>query len=237
MLPWETLDTAAAPDGETLTLRRRGDELLIVAGGKDLMSSADGASSRALADLGCAHLDRRLAARILVGGLGMGYTLRAALDRCGPGSVVEVVEWVRAVADWNRGVLSAVAGDPLSDGRTKLTIGDISDAIDRGRGRLDAILLDVDNGPDALAHATNARLYSSGGLARTWAALRPGGVLGLWSFSDDPGFTRRLHRQGFSAVRHRVPASRTGRGRHHVVWVAMRPLGRDPRSTSGAGST
>jgi len=222
MRPWEQLATAEGPDGVRLELRRRGHELLILAGGYDLMSSEDEASSRALADLGCAHLDQSAPARVLIGGLGMGYTLRAALDRLGPRAAVEVAELVPAVAEWNDGVVGEVAGRPLRDARATLHIGDVADRIDAAASRYDAILLDVDNGPDALAHEGNAALYSDRGLERARAALRPGGALAVWSFSDDARFTARLERGGYEVRVHRVSASRKGRGRYHWIWVARR---------------
>lgn len=223
MLPWQQIDAATAPDGTQVVLRRRGREYLILAGGHDLMSSEDDVSSRALAELGCAHIDRTKPARVLVGGLGMGYTLRAALDRTGPDATVEVAELVPAIAQWNRDLLAELAQKPLADRRAALHIGDVRDRIRAGNGRYDAILLDVDNGPDALAHPQNAALYGKRGLTAAWAALRPGGALGVWSFSDDAGFTNRLERQGFAAVVNRVSASRKGRGRYHYIWVARRP--------------
>lgn len=225
MRPWEELARTTAPDGTALELRRRGHELLIRAGGRDLMSSEDDRSSRELARLGCAHIDGARAACVLVGGLGMGFTLRAALDATGPGATVEVAELVPAVAEWNEGWLGELADRPLEDPRAELRIADVRDVIRSARARYDAILLDVDNGPDALAHDANEALYSDRGLAEIRAALRPGGVLGVWSFSDDEGFTARLRRAGFVAQAHRVPASRKGRGRFHVVWIARTPGG------------
>lgn len=224
MIPWKVIDTATAPDGTPIELRRRGHEHRMLAGGRELMSSEDEGSSRALGELGCAHLDGSSAARVLVGGLGMGYTARAVLDRAGPRAVVEIAEMVEAVVTWNRGSLASLAGAPLDDPRTELHVQDVRDRIRAGRGRYDAILLDVDNGPNALAHAQNDALYGRRGLAEAWAALRPGGVLGVWSLLDERPFTRRLQRQGFSARAHRVPGSRRGRGRHHYVWIARRPL-------------
>lgn len=222
MLPWERIAQTTAADGTLLELRRRGREWLILAGGRDLMSSEDEGSSRALADLGCAHLERSRAARVLIGGLGMGYTLRAALDRVGPKAQVEVAELVPAVAEWNRGPLGELAGHPLADPRTVLRLEDVASCIAAGEGTYDAILLDVDNGPIALAHAKNDALYHRRGLERARRALRPGGVFGVWSLLDDGRFTRRLAQSGFSAVVHRVPGSRKGRGREHVVWIATR---------------
>ncbi len=223
MLPWQQIDAATAPDGTELVLRRRGHEYLILAGGYDLMSSEDEASSKALAELGCAHIDRTKPARVLVGGLGMGYTLRAALDLIGPDATVEVAELVPAIAEWNRDPLAELAQEPLDDRRAVLHIGDVGDHVRAGDGCYDAILLDVDNGPDALAHPQNEALYGERGLTEAWAALRPGGVLGIWSFSDDARFTERLERKGFAVKVNRVSASRKGRGRHHYVWVARRP--------------
>lgn len=221
MLPWETLAQALAPDGTTIELRRRGHELLIRVDGYDLMSSDDDESSRALARLALDALTHP-ADRVLIGGLGMGFTLRAALDKVGPKAVVEVAELVPAVAEWNRGPIAPVAGRPLDDPRTQLHVADVADRIRSGPGRYDAILLDVDNGPDALAHAHNEELYRGPGLAHAHRALRPGGVLAVWSFSDDRAFTRRLSKAGFDARVVPVSASRKGRGRTHHVWVARR---------------
>lgn len=220
MLPWRELDRATAPDGAAISLHQRGHEFLIRAGGHDLMSSHDDVSSRALARLGCDALRSRATPRVLVGGLGMGFTLRAALDAVGPQAIVEVAELVDHVVQWNQGPLAALAGRPLDDPRTRVFIGDVRDAI--RKGSWDAVLLDVDNGPDALAHDANDGLYGRRGIAEAWAGLQPGGVYGVWSFSDDPKFTRRLSAQGFDARVERIKASRRGRGRHHYVWVARR---------------
>lgn len=222
MQAWEKIAEATAPDGEALVLRRRGQEFSIFAGGKDLMSSDDERSSRALAELGCAHFNQDQSACVLVGGLGMGYTLRAALDATGPRADIEVAELVPEVAEWNRDFLGDLAEQPLQDDRTGLYLGDVAVRIAAARGLYDAILLDVDNGPIAHAHRNNDRLYSGVGLEEAWRALRPGGVLAVWSFADDASFTRRLERQGFLVAVNRVAGSRKGRGRHHVVWTAKR---------------
>ncbi|TPV95450.1 MAG: hypothetical protein B7733_09925 [Myxococcales bacterium FL481] len=221
MLPWKRLDADQAPDGEVISLHQRGEEFLIRAGGRDLMSSRDDASSRALATLGCAALPQRDAVRVLVGGLGLGYTLRAALDAVGDGAEVHVAELAPCVVRWNRGPLAHLAGRPLEDRRVSVHEGDVRQVI--SRGPWDAILLDVDNGPDPLTHDNNEALYSRRGVEQAYRALSPHGVVGVWSFSDDPGFTRRLQRQGFEAHVERVSASRTGRGRYHYIWVARRP--------------
>ena len=221
MLAWESLARTSAPDGIELELRRRGREFLIRAGGYDLMSSDDEGSSRALAELGLRALGRP-ARHVLVGGLGMGYTLRAALDGVGPDATVEVAELVPAVVQWNREVLADIAGRPLEDPRTRVFEGDVRDRIRDAKATFDAILLDVDNGPDALAHEGNEAIYARAGLQQAHAALTPGGVLGVWSFSDDAAFTRRCRSAGFETRVERVPASRKGRGRHHFIWLARR---------------
>jgi spermidine synthase len=223
MIPWERLATAVAPDGEALELRRRGKDFVIRAGGHELMSSEDEGSSRALAELGCAHVPPR--GRVIVGGLGMGFTLRAALDHVGPGASVEIAELVPAVVEWNEGPfdLGALAGHPLRDPRVTLRVGDVRQLIKEAKARYDAILLDVDNGPIALAHDTNDAIYGVRGTDRAYEALRPGGVLGVWSLADDRRYTARLERRGFEVEVHRVPGSRRGRGKEHVVWIARRP--------------
>jgi spermidine synthase len=225
MLAWEELATTTAPDGVRLELRRRGHEYLIRAGGIELMSNQDESSSRSLGTLGCAHLPGVKAARVLVGGLGMGYTLRAALDSVPAGGVVEVAELVAAVVEWNRGLLADLAGRPLEDPRSELHLGDVRARMRALPSRYDAILLDVDNGPSALAHKANNALYSSRGLEMAWLALKPGGVFGVWSISDDHRFTARLKRQGFETRAERVHGSRIGRGRFHVIWLARKPSG------------
>ena len=222
MQPWEVLARATAPDGKPLELRRRGQELRIRAGGQELMSSEDEPSSRSLAELGCAHIEKTEPSRVLVGGLGMGFTLRAALESVGPRGIVEVAELVPAVLDWNKGVLGPLAGNPLRDPRTEIYLGDVRTRMREMRGKYDAILLDVDNGPIALAHEANNALYSHRGLDDAYDALRPAGVLGVWSLLDDPRFTKRLRNHRFEAKAHKVFGSKKGRGREHVVWVARR---------------
>lgn len=221
--PWEKLAKATAPDGEPLELRRRGHEYLIYAGGYDLMSSEDDASSIALSEFGCKHLDGVQGARVLIGGLGMGYTLRAALDRLTATATVEIAELIPAVVEWNREWLGDLAGRPLDDARTKLFVGDVRTPIGANKKRYDAILLDVDNGPDALAHKQNDGLYSQRGIEGAFAALKPGGVFGVWSFDDDKSFTKRLQKRDFVVSTHKVSASKKGRGRYHQIWTAKRP--------------
>ncbi len=222
MKPWEKLASAIAPDGKPVELRRRGHEYVIYAGGYDLMSSEDDASSIALSTLGCKHLQGVGAARVLVGGLGMGYTLRAALDALSKTCVVEVAELLPAVVEWNQSWLADLASAPLQDPRTALFVGDVATPIRRAKSQYDAILLDVDNGPDSLAHAQNDSLYSRKGIEEAWKALKPGGIFGVWSFDDDKGFTKRLGKAGFLVETHKVSASKKGRGRYHQIWTAKK---------------
>jgi len=222
MKPWERLGSATAPDGQPIELRRRGHEFRIWAGGLELMSNEDEPSSRSLAELGCAHLSPGPNVRVLVGGLGMGFTLRAALEQVGPGKV-EIAELNPAVVEWNQGPLGPLADHPLNDPRAELYVGDVRDRIRAEERAYDAILLDVDNGPIALAHADNNALYGKRGTAEAWRALVPGGVLGVWSLSDDKRYTKRLRAKGFDARAEKVFGSRKDRGREHVIWVARKP--------------
>lgn len=193
------------------------------------MSSDDEESSRALAAMSCEAVGKK-DVRVLVGGLGMGYTLAEALQQLGTNAVVEVAELVPCVVEWSRKYLGHLSGNPLDDPRTVLREEDVALAIARAKSAYDAIMLDVDNGPDALAHESNAALYGPEGLRAARRALRPGGVLAVWSFSDDPAFTRRLGAAGFEAKAHRVTGSRRGRGRYHWIWLARpRASSRRPR--------
>jgi len=222
MIPWRELDRAPVPgESAPLVLARRGDEFAIRVGPHLLMSSAMHGSEEALAELACAPLAARVDARVLVGGLGMGYTLAAALAHVGPDARVEVAELIPAVIEWNRGPLAHLAGRPLDDARATAIAGDVGGRIRAARERYDAILLDVDNGPDGLTRVANEALYSAAGLAAARVALRAGGVLGVWSTAPDDAFARRLERAGFRVDEHRVRARRTKGGRH-VIWLATR---------------
>jgi spermidine synthase len=219
VIPWETLERARAPDGTELVLARRGDELAVRAGGHVLMSSRQHGSEEELAVRALAGVEGRR--DVLVGGLGMGFTLRAVLDRVPTDCRVVVVELVAAVAAWNRGPLSALAGHPLDDRRVTLEVGDVAARIAAARGRFDAILLDVDNGPAAVAHDANDRLYGEAGVAACARALREGGALGVWSAGPDARYLSRLSRAGLEATAG-VAAARPGSGARHVVFVARR---------------
>lgn len=220
MIPWEHLATAAVPgDGGDLRLMRRGSEYSIMAGSIELMNSRLSGSEEALATLAHERLAGVAAPRVLIGGLGMGFTLRAALAVFGPKAKIVVAELVPAVIDWARGPLAGLYGDSLSDPRTAVRPADVATLI--AEGGWDAILLDVDNGPQGLSRAGNDGLYSFGGLGVTKAALRPGGVLGVWSSSSDHGFTNRLKRAGYAVEEIGVRAHR-GRGARHTIWMARK---------------
>jgi spermidine synthase len=221
MVPRILLDTAPIPGGGgELRLMQRGDEYSIMLGANELMNSRLSGSEEALATLACERLGTVEAPAVLIGGLGMGFTLRAALAVLGPKANVVVAELVPAIVAWARGPLAHLYGGSLEDRRVAILEGDVAHLM-VGRAAYDAILLDVDNGPDGLTHPANDRLYGEAGLRAARAALRPGGVLAIWSSAPDAGFTRRIGRAGFE-VEERVVRARGGRGARHVVWLAQR---------------
>jgi spermidine synthase len=222
--PWETVDRARAADGTELVLARRGDEWVVRAAGRVLMSSRVHGSEEALATLALAHVARPRT--IVLGGLGLGFTLRAALDRLPPDARVIVAELSAALVAWNRGPVAELAGRPLEDPRVRLQLGDVGARIAEARGAFDAILLDVDNGPSALAHAGNDALYGDRGIRACRDALRPGGVLAIWSAGPDAGYRARLERAGLEVEEATVPARGAGaRGVRHVVVLAKATAG------------
>ena len=221
MIPWETLDRAQAPDGSALTLVRHGGDYAIRADGTPLMGSRAHASEYALGARACAGLADTANAHVLIGGMGMGFTLRAALDALRPDAKVTVVELVSAVVRWNRGPLAHLAARPLDDPRVTVAEGDVADAITRAREACDAVLLDVDNGPVALTARGNARLYDAAGLRRAHRALRAKGTLAVWSAGDDARFTAKLAVAGFTVRTERVRARGTGGG-WHILWLAQK---------------
>src|SRR5215208_2234631 len=200
---------------------RRGDEFSIKVGTTELMNNRLRGSEQALATLTCARLQDRPRARVLIGGLGMGFTLRAALDALGPEASVIVAELVPAVTAWARGPLSNLFAGSLDDSRVELRVEDVSRAIQSGPAQYDAILLDVDNGPEGLTRRANDRLYDIWGLKRARYALRPEGILAVWSGAPDRKFKARLHRAGFAVEEVRVRANGSS-GRRHVLWLATR---------------
>ena len=209
--------------GDTLRLMQRGDEFTIMLGQNQLMSSRLHGSEIALATLTHRRIADRQNAQILIGGHGMGFTLRATLEVFSATATVVVAELVPAVITWAHGAMSALFGTSLSDPRLTINQADVVDIIREKTSAYDAILLDVDNGPEGLTRPANDRLYDSDGLNRTFRALRPAGILAVWSSRPDDGFTKRLQRAGFSVDEIAVRASDTRRGSRHHIWLATRP--------------
>lgn len=205
-----------------MTLHRRGDEFAIRVGPHELMNSRVYGSEDALAALACECLTDRERARVLIGGLGMGFTLAGVLSRVGRKASVTVAELVPEVVDWNRNAMEELNGAALADDRVEIQVGDVAEVIRRERNAWDAILLDVDNGPSALTSRHNDRLYGQNGLRAAHAALRPRGLLAVWSAGTDPSFTRRLQRVGFECEE--VPVRARGRagGSRFLIWIARR---------------
>jgi spermidine synthase len=222
MTPRELIDVAQVPGGEELRLFRRGRDFMIVLGRNELMSSRMSGSEEALAVMTCERLGGRKAPHLLIGGYGMGFTLRAALAALGRDARLTVAELVPEIVRWARGPMAELAAGCLDDKRVTLVEDDVAALIEQGQGAYDAILLDVDNGPDGLSREGNDRLYSAGGLAAAKAALRPGGILAIWSAAPDAAFARRLAKGGFLVEEVGVRARSNGRGPRHVIWFATR---------------
>ncbi|GGF63127.1 spermidine synthase [Azorhizobium oxalatiphilum] len=220
MIPWVLLDTAPLPGGGDLRLKQRGTEFSIMLGPIELMNSRLSGSEEALARLTLEKLSGSKAPHILIGGLGMGFTLRAALALCPADARITVAELVPAVVDWARGPMAEVFGGCLDDPRVSIHVGDVGALIGKSRGGFDAILLDVDNGPDGLTVEANDRLYATGGLGAAKAALTPGGVLSVWSSAPDPRFSQRMRKVGFQVEEVPVRASTKKRGARHMIWLA-----------------
>jgi spermidine synthase len=219
MRPLELLSETRAPDGTHLALTRHDREFIILAGGRPLMSSRMHGSEQALATFGCRNIPLQDAC-VLIGGLGMGFTLRATLDRLPPDATVVVAELIPAVVEWNRGLLGPLANHPLVDKRVQVQVADVGAVIRASRERFDAILLDVDNGPDAFTATENVALYGDPGLAAARAALRPGGTLAVWSAWEDRRFEQRLRYAGFTVKIERVRARLKQGGPRHTIFVA-----------------
>ncbi len=223
MLPWILLDKATTPDGRSeLRLMRRGTEFSINLGSNTLMNSRFNGSEKALADLVCDRLEGRSGVKILIGGLGMGFTLRTALSRLGPGAGIVVAELVGAIVAWARGPMAELFANCLDDPRVRIQDGDVAVPIGSAQGHFDAILLDVDNGPEGLTQGANDGLYSPKGLAAARKALRPGGILAVWSASPNRAFANRLGQIGFKVEEVQVRANGKG-GARHVIWLATKP--------------
>lgn len=220
MIPWVHLDTAAISDSAgSLRLMRRGNEFVIMAGRITLMNSRESSSETALAELACNHLRGRRNSRILIGGYGMGFTLRAALAGLGADAQIVVAELVPAILDWARGPMAELTAGCLDDPRVSVREANVGDLIASGRAGFDAILLDVDNGPDGLSRSANDRLYDLRGLKAARNALRPKGMLAVWSAAPDQEFANRLGRAGFTVEEIKVRSNK-GRGGRHVIWMA-----------------
>jgi spermidine synthase len=223
VIPWILLDTARVPGGDgELRLMRRGSEFSIRLAQNELMNSRLGGSEEALATIVCGKLQSHPRPGLLIGGLGMGFTLRAALASLGPDASVTVAELVPAVSAWARGPMAEIFGDSLDDPRVRVREADVGALIRSGQSKYDAILLDVDNGPDGLTRESNGSLYDGPGLKAARAALRPGGLLAVWSAEPDDTFTKRLQRAGFDTDEVKVRARRSRAGARHVIWIGKR---------------
>ena len=216
MKPWETLATAITPEGCRFELLRHDSKYAIQADGYNLMTSNSHASEDAMMSLACPR--PRADACILIGGLGMGFTLAATLDLLPPGGSVVVSELVPEVVEWNRGPLGPLAGHPLDDPRTDLVVGDVADVIRDSKARFDAVLLDVDSGVDSFTLARNSWLYTPEGLAAAHRSLRPRGALAIWSAGVEGTFERRLRAAGFTASTHPIRGHHK-RGGHYFVLI------------------
>ncbi len=220
---WQELATAEIPnDGGLLRLMQRADEYAIrIASRGELMNSRTHGSEDALGRLACEPYADQPATRVLIGGLGMGFTLATALRSLAASAVVVVAELVPGVVDWNQRYLGHCAGHPLQDPRVQIEIADVGRLINKGKGRYHAILLDVDNGPEGLTHDSNDNLYTLQGLQAAYNALAPGGTLAVWSASPAPRFVGALRKVGFTVVQHQVRAH-AGKGARHIIWLATR---------------
>ncbi len=221
MIPWILVDSTQVPGGGELRLMRRGAEFSIKLDGNELMNSRLSGSEQALATLACDIVAARQELRILIGGLGMGFTLRAALHALPQDARIDIAELVPAVVAWARGPMAEIYGDSLDDRRVHIHETDVGALIGKGATTYDAILLDVDNGPDGLSRPANDALYDVAGLSAAHRALRAGGVLAVWSSAPDQAFTRRLRQAGFSVDEQRVRAHGNS-GARHVIWLARR---------------
>jgi spermidine synthase len=219
VIPREVVGVAEVPGGPPLRLVRHGRDFIIMLDRNELMSSRMSGSEVALGTMTLERL-RAPAPHLLIGGYGMGFTLRAVLVKLGPDARVTVAELVPGVIEWARGPMQELAAGCLDDPRVDLRIADVGAVIAEGRGAYDAILLDVDNGPDGLTREANDGLYSARGLDRARAALRPGGVLAVWSAGADAAFTRRLKLAGFAVDEVKVRARENGKGPTHTIWFA-----------------
>ncbi|MCI4589313.1 spermidine synthase [Sphingobium sp. BYY-5] len=222
MTPREYLGSAAVPGGQELKLYRRGGDFMIVLDRNELMSSRMSGSEKQLALMTIDRLKGCKAPHLLIGGYGMGFTLRAALGALDATARITIAELVPEIIEWARGPMAKLAAGCLDDPRVTLMLDDVVPVIAAGHGLYDAILLDVDNGPDGLTAAANDRLYNGKGLEAARAALKPGGILAVWSAGSDDAFTRRLRGSGFLVEEVAVRARDNGKGPRHVIWFAQK---------------
>ncbi len=223
MIPRQLLETAQVPmSTEELRLYQRGTEFSIWIGNTELMSSRVHGSEDRLAELACRIASQRKKPRILIGGLGMGFTLATALRDLGSDAAITVAELIPAVVAWNRGPLADLAGHPLDDPRVTVHEVDVAEILRKTRRAYDAIILDVDNGPEGLTRDGNDWLYGLPGLGSAFSALRPAGVLAVWSAHPDRAFTGRLRQCGFQVREVPVRASGGRKGARHLIWIAER---------------
>lgn len=222
MIPRVLLGTAQVPGGEKLELFSHGRDFMIVLQRNELMSTRLRGSEEALATMAIERLGTRKPLRLLIGGYGMGFTLRAALANLGPKAHVMVAELVPEIIEWARGPMAEVAAGCLEDPRVLLRLGDVGNLIELAEGEFDAILLDVDNGPDGLVREDNNRLYTKAGLRAAKRALTSGGILAIWSAGPDPRFRGHLERTGFAVDEVKVSARGNGKGAKHIIWFARK---------------
>lgn len=225
MTPWVLIDTATIPgNGTALQLLQRGDDFSIkIVGGGELMNTCMHGSEDALAELSCQHITDKTDACVLIGGMGMGFTLAAARKQLAETAWIVVAELIPAVIEWNRGPLGEHAGLPILDPRVQVHEGDVAKLIAAGNKSYDAIMLDVDNGPEGLTRKKNNWLYSMDGLVSAYEALRPQGILAVWSAGPERSFTERLRKVGYQVKEKKVRAHPSHKKARHVVWLAQRP--------------
>ena len=219
MKPWQLLGQTLTPDGTVMKLILRGDEYVILAKGRSLMSSRMHGSEEALAAFACQHARTLKQPKVLIGGFGMGFTLRATLDLLPPDATVVVAELFPAVVEWNRGPLGPLAGNPLHDNRVQVEIADVAVILSSCPGQFDAVILDVDNGPSAFIGSSNAGLYDDRGIAAAYAALRMDGVLAVWSAREDRKFEQRLSHGRFAVQVERVRGRLKNGGPRHTIFL------------------
>lgn len=223
MVPWVQMEKAEIPgSGDELGLFQRGEEFSIRVGNQELMNSRLHSSEESLGSMIGERLGERASPRVLIGGLGMGFTLAACLRWLGPAARVTMAELIPAVVRWNRGVLGELACHPLADPRVEVLERDVAQIIRQRRASFDAILLDVDNGPVGLTQKGNNWLYCRAGLQAAWAALNPDGIWAVWSAQPDEAFSRCLGDVGFSVEQVSAPARQGGKGAKHTIWIGRR---------------